>query len=298
MKANRRELSIGICVIIALLILFFGIDYLKGINVLKPTNYYYAVYENVAGLQTSAPVTLNGFKVGQVREISYEYDNPGHVRVELSLDKELRVPVGSKAVIEADLLGTASVVLHFSDSKDFHSVGHELVGETAKGMLESVGSTVMPSLESILPKVDSLLATLNALAANPSLQKSVTRLDDITMNLERTMRSINRTTASLPGVMVNVDTITDHLASMTGSLAVFANNLNSLPLDSTMANVEAISANLKALSQEVNNPNSTLGALLNDRSLYNNLNGAAAALDSLLQDVKAHPKRYISIKLF
>lgn len=298
MKANKREITIGICVIIALAVLFFGIDYLKGVNLLHPTNYYFAQYENVAGLQTSAPVTLNGFKVGQVREINYEYDNPGHVRVELSLDKALRVPVGTKAVIEQDLLGTASVVLHFAATSNFHDVGNELIGETASGMLESVSTQLMPSLGAILPKVDSLLTTLNALAANPALQKSLTRLDDITLNIDRTMRSINRTTAQLPAVMVNVDSTTTNLAALTGELATFSGTLNQLPIDSTMANVEALSANLKALSQELNNPNSTIGALLHDRALYNSLNGAAGSLDSLLQDVKAHPKRYISIKLF
>ena len=114
---GKKEIIIGLCVLIALGVLYFGVEFLKGVNVFKPSNAYTASYTNVAGLQVSAPVTINGLKVGQVSSIEYEYDNPGHVKVAFSLDKALQVPAGSKAVIEQDLLGTASVVLHFTDAK-------------------------------------------------------------------------------------------------------------------------------------------------------------------------------------
>ena len=117
-KIFRKEVIIGICVLVALAILILGIDFLKGVNVFKPTNYYYASFENVEGLAVSSPVMLNGFKVGQVREMEYEFDNPGHVLVEMSLDSRLKVPQGSKAVLGTDILGTASIVLHLSKSND------------------------------------------------------------------------------------------------------------------------------------------------------------------------------------
>ena len=103
-KLFSKEAIIGLTVLISLLIVFFGIDYLKGVNIFHPENYYYVSYTNVDGLAESAPVTVNGFKVGIVREIQYEYDNPGHVRVELSLDKSLKVPRGSKAVLVTSML--------------------------------------------------------------------------------------------------------------------------------------------------------------------------------------------------
>ena len=134
----KRNFIIGLCVLVALAILFFGLEFLKGVNVFKPANYYSASYTNVAGLQVSAPVSVNGFKVGQVSHIQYEYDNPGHVLVEMSLDKALKVPQGTKAVIEADLLGTATVRLVMASSNDYHNVGDKLIGETASGMMESV----------------------------------------------------------------------------------------------------------------------------------------------------------------
>lgn len=293
----KKEIIIGSCVILALAVLYFGIEYLKGVNLFKPANYYSAMYTDVAGLQKSAPVTLNGLKVGQVSSIGYEYKNPGHVLVEMSLDKELRIPRGSKAVIEQDLLGTATVVLHMSDATEYQPVGSRLEGETATGLMGTVSQQLMPSVSAIFPKIDTLLTSVNALAANPALAASVTRLDDITLNIDRTIRQLNAAVATLPATASNINTVSANLTTMTDDLSQFTGKINAIPVDSLADNLTTLSANLRQLSTELNNPNSTLGALTHDRELYNNLNAAAASLDSLLIDVKRNPKRYISIKL-
>lgn len=297
MKSLKKELIIGLCVLIALLVLFFGINFLKGVNLFKAANYYYATYTNAAGLQQSAPVTLDGFKVGQVREINYDYTNPGHVKVELSVDRELRIPKGSEAVIEQDLLGTATVVLHLSDAKEYEDVGATLLSHTQKGMLDNVTSTVMPQLGSTFAKIDSLLVNLNALVADPALAKSVGRLDAITLNLEVTLRQLRASAGALPPVIKNVDGLTSNLNTVSSDLAVVSGKLKEAPVDSLMNNITSISANLKELSATLNNPDSSLGLITHDRELYDNLNNCAASLDSLLIDVKKNPKRYISIKL-
>lgn len=297
MKSSKKELVIGLCVAISLFVLFFGIDFLKGVNVFKAANYYYAQYTNVAGLQVSAPVMLNGFKVGQVRDLKYEFDNPGHVKVELSLDKALQLTTGTKAVIEQDLLGTSTIVLKMADSKDFYAVGSTIPGETAKGMMDNVSQSLLPNVNAIFPKIDSLLTSLNRIAADPALVKSVGRLDAITLNLEQTMKQVNATTRSLSPVMANVTGITDNLNTMSGALAAVSEELKNAPIDSVMQNLAVLSGNLKELSAQLNDPNSSLGLITHDRALYDNLNGCAASLDSLLIDVKRNPKRYISIKL-
>ncbi len=294
---HNKEVVIGLCVIVALCSLFFGIDYLKGINVFKPSNYYVVSYTDVKGLALSAPVTVNGFKVGQVRSINYEYDNPGHVLVELSLDKALRVPRDSKAIIQADMLGTASVVLEMADNKDFHDVGSHLIGETASGMLDNVSTELLPAVSAIFPKVDSLLSALNTLVSDPALLSAVKRLDNISANLDATMKKLNTSVNALPSVMNNVDQTTANLSQLSGALAELSNDLKELPIDSTMNNIHTLSANLAKMSEDLNKPNSTLGLLMNDPALYNNLNSSVASLDSLLIDIKKNPKRYISIKL-
>ena len=297
MKTSKKEVVIGLCVVIALAALFAGINFLKGVNVFKASNYYYGVYSNVAGLQVSAPITLNGYKVGQVRAMEYQYDNPGHVKVELSMDRSLKLPVGTKAVIELDLLGTASVVLKMADSQDFYKVGTVLPSETAAGLMDNVSNNLMPSVSAVFPKVDSLLTSLNKLVSDPALSQSVARLDAITQNLEMTMRQINATTKTLPQVAENVNGITQNLNTVSSALVEVSEDLKAAPVDSMIQNLNVLSSNLRQLSGQLNDPNSSLGLITHDRALYDNLNNCAASLDSLLIDVKKNPKRYISIKL-
>lgn len=303
-KKYSKELVIGLSVIAMMLILIFGIDYLKGINVFKASNYYYASYTNVAGLAQSAPVTINGYKVGLVREINYEYDNPGHVKVEMSLDKKLRVPQGTKAVLVCDMLGTATIQLEMAHNNNFHNVGDMLIGETAPGLLDGVQKDVMPSLGSVMEKLDSLLSALNYIATNPALTNAVNRLDDIMANVETSSANLDRTMKSMPSIasdagvtMKNVTEISKNLHSISSDLSEVSAQLKSTPIDSTLNNVYQITESLGDMTRKLNSTNSSLGLLLNDRGLYDNLNGSAASLDSLLRDVKKNPKRYISIKL-
>ena len=293
----KKEITISICVIVALCLLFLGIDFLKGVNVFKPANYYTATYTNVNGLAVSAPVTLNGFKVGLVRSIEYQYDNPGHVAVELSLDKELKLPVGSKAVIVCDMLGTATVQLELTANKEFYPVGSEVESETASGLIDSVSKDLMPNIAEIFPKVDSLLTSINKLVSDPAVIASVKRLDAITANLESTTNSLNKSVKSLPVLMSGVNSTVDNVNRLTGNLAEVSEDLKSCPLDSTLQNIQQTTENLRMLTQELNNPNSTLGLLMKDPELYNNLNNTVKSLDSLFVDIKKSPKRYINIKL-
>lgn len=295
-KIFRKEVIIGICVLVALAILILGIDFLKGVNVFKPTNYYYASFENVEGLAVSSPVMLNGFKVGQVREMEYEFDNPGHVLVEMSLDSRLKVPQGSKAVLGTDILGTASIVLHLSKSTTDHSVGDRLIGENSSSLLASAGD-MLPAVQQIFPKIDTLLTNLNAVVADPALTASVKRLDAISVNLQTTTQRLAAATAQLGPIAADVKQITGNTSNITSDLAQLSGQMKNLPLDSLVADLQTTTANLRALSDELGKPNSTLGRLINDPSLYDNLNTTISSLDSLFVDIKKNPKRYISIKL-
>lgn len=296
-KIFRKEVIIGLIVILALAVLFVGIDFLKGINVFKAANYYYVTYDNVTGLAQSAPVNVNGFKVGQVREISYMYDNPGHVRVELSLDRDLHVPQGSKAVLATDLLGTASIDLQLAASPDNHKVGDTLIGVVPKGMMDNVTEELLPNVAAILPKVDTLLTSINAVVSHPALMASVQRLDAMTANLQQTTQRLNALVATLPPISSDIKQITGNFTTVSDDLTQVTGSLRQVPLDSLADNLQAISANLRELSDQLNNPNSTLGLLMNDPKLYDNLNSTVGSLDSLFVDIKRNPKRYISIKL-
>ena len=294
---QKKELMIGLTVLITLLILFFGIDYLKGVNVFKAANYYYASYTNVAGLAQSAPVTVNGYKVGLVREINYEYDNPGHVRVELSLDRKLQLPVGTEAVLVTDMLGTSSIELKMGRESQMHKVGDKLIGANAAGLMDNVTKDLLPAVSSALPKIDSLLTAVTAIVSDPALLGAVKRLDAVMANLERSTSALSATMARTPAIASDAQTTMANVRQITTDLTEVTAALRRMPLDSTMANVQSLTERLNQISGQLQSRDSSLGLLLNDPSLYNSLNAAVGSLDSLLQDVKRHPKRYISIKL-
>ncbi|MBO5268119.1 MAG: MCE family protein [Muribaculaceae bacterium] len=296
-KIFRKEVIIGLIVLGAMAVLFIGINFLKGVNVFKAANYYYVSFTDVQGLAQSAPVTVNGFKVGQVRDISYEYDNPGHVLVELSLDRNLRVPTGSKAVLTSDILGTASIALDMAHSDNYHKVGDKLTGVVPKGMMDNVSNELLPSLSGLFPKIDTLLSSINAIVGSPELAQSVKRLDAITINLEATTRQLNAVMATLPPITGDIKAITGNFNTASEDISAVTASLKDVPIDSITDNLQKLTANLHVLSEQLNDPNSTLGMLTHDPALYRNLNSTAASLDSLFVDIKRNPKRYISIKL-
>lgn len=297
-KIASKEFIIGISVIAAIAILFFGIDYLKGVNLFSPANFYYASYENVAGLEISAPVTIDGYKVGQVRDIQFDYEKPGKVKVLMALNKKLRLPEDSRATIASTLMSGAYIQIAMGKSPKMIEVGGDLATEVIPDMMSSLSDNLLPSVGSILPKVDSLMANLNRLVADPALLASIQRLDGITGNVLQTTEGLNRMVGKdVPLVMKNVHSITVGLDTLTANLGSLSSQLKALPLATTMDNVNEITANLTKFSNQLNNTNSSLGMLMNDPELYNRLNRVAADVDSLIVDIKKNPKRYISIKL-
>lgn len=297
-KIFGKEFVIGLSVIIAIVILIFGIDYLKGINLFRPANYYVAYYDKVDELSISSPVLINGYKVGQVREITFDYAHPGKIGVVMALDKKLRVPDDSRAEIGTTLLSGAQIQLTLGSSSTMLPIGGEVQAASKQDLMSSLQNELMPSVAGILPKVDSLLYNLNTLVSDPALTASIQRLDGITGNLLSTSQGLNGTINSqVPKIMGNTAKVTQSLDSIVGNLGQLSYQLKNLPLDATVDNVNQLTANLNSFSRQLNDKNSTLGLLTSDPELYNRLNQVSADIDSLIVDIKKNPKRYISIKL-
>lgn len=297
-KIFTKEFGIGLSVILAVLILVFGIDYLKGINLFRPTNYYIAYYDNVDELTVSSPVLMQGFKVGQVREINFNYKKPGKIEVVLALDKKLELPEGTTAEIGTTLLSGARIELKPGTGANKLAVGSELPTSTQSGLMSAVQDGLMPAITGILPKVDSLLYNLNALVGDPALSQSISRLDGISANLLATTGGLNATiNKHVPVIAGNAAKATMGLDTIVGNLGVLSYQLKNLPLDATIDNVNNLTANLASFSKQLTDKNSTLGLLTSDPELYNRLNQVSADIDSLIVDIKKNPKRYISIKL-
>lgn len=297
-KILSKEFWIGFSVIVAVLILVFGIDYLKGINLFRPTHYYLAYYENVDELTVSSPVLINGFKVGQVREINFNYKHPGKIEVVMALDKKLELPEGTVANLGSTLLSGARIELAIGHSDKMLPIGSEVATDSKAGIMSAVTDGLMPAITGIMPKVDSLLYNLNQIAGNPALMQSINRLDGISADLLSTTHGLNTMmTKQVPAIASNAARATQGLDTIVSNLGALSYQLKSLPLDATVDNVNALTANLSDFSRQLTDKNSTLGLLTSDPELYNRLNQVSADIDSLIVDIKKNPKRYISIKL-
>lgn len=288
-----KEAKIALSVLISILILYVGINYLKGINVMKPSNYYYVQFPSVGGLAQSAPVMIDGYKVGLVQEIVYDYDTNQTIKVLLNLDKKLKIPVDSRVYLETDMLGTSSVVIDLNPHvSEYYEHGALLQGEVKSGLMQSLQSELLPQVVVLLPKLDSILSGLQTLVNDPALVSSVKRLDRITANLERS-------SVQLSGMMQNdVPMILDNVQGITAQINQFSDTLNALPLQSTMASVQKTSYNLQQITSRLTSPDNSLGLLLNDRGLYDRANGVLGSVDSLMIDLRLNPKRYVHFSLF
>lgn len=189
----KKEVKIGLAGIGALLILFFGINYLKGISMFKPESYYYVDFTDVNGLAQSSPVFANGYKIGIVRDLQYDHQHPGHVIVGIEVDQDLRIPTGSKAELVTEMLGTVKMNMMLQyESTTFLNPGDTIEGTANTGILGKAEKDLLPKVEQMMPKLDSILSSLNQLLADPSLKQTL-------HNAEKLTASLNATSVQLHG---------------------------------------------------------------------------------------------------
>ena len=288
-----KEAKIGLVSIVCLALLYIGINYLKGVNLFKPVNHYYVAFSNVKGVTVSSPVFVEGFKVGLVREITYDYDTTGKISVLVSLEDKMRINKGSYITVVNSFLGGAELHIHLNTFVDdyFHS-GDTIEGRMEADMMTSVQENLLPGIEQMMPKLDSIVGGLQTLVNHPALTQSLTHIEQTTASLEHSSRRLDQMLAKdVPVIMENIKGITANFELVSGQL-------KDLDLVETMQTVNATLANLKLTTDKLNSADNSLGLLLNDRQLYDNLNGTMENASLLLLDLREHPKRYVHFSLF
>lgn len=288
----KKEVKIGLIGIIAIGLLIFGINYLRGVTMLQSSRSYYVEFNNINGLPTSSPVFANGYKIGLVRDIQYNYEKLGSVTVEVELDEDMRIPVGSKGELVTEMLGTVKMNLLLNlESQTFLQPGDTLQGYANNGIM-GVAETMVPKLEQMLPKMDSILSSLNKLMADPALAATLHNAEQVTANLTITTHELNKLTKNdLPKIAGNLNTMTANLTTIT-------DNLKGIDYAATISRIDSTLYNVQRLTNKLNSKDNTVGLLFNDPTLYNNLSTTTANAASLLEDLKAHPKRYVHFSLF
>lgn len=219
MKYITKEVKIGIAGLAALCILIYGMNYLKGIHLFKPSSYFYVQFQNVNGLTKSSPVFADGFRVGIVRDLIYDYTQPGKVIAEIDVDPELRIPKGSSAELTSDMLGGIKMTLLLANNpRERHEVGDTLPGKLNNGVMEKAAAMV-PQVEKMLPKLDSILSSLNTLLADPALPATLHNVEQLTGSMAVTSRKLEQLMSNdIPQLTSKLNTIGDNFATISSNM--------------------------------------------------------------------------------
>ncbi len=291
-----KEIRIALVAILGIVIMYFGMNFLKGISLLSDDEVYYITFKDVNGLSASSPIFANGYQVGVVRGIDYDFANNSEIVVTFTVDDDLRIPKGSTAEIISDMMGKVKMNLLIADniSQGVVNPGDTIVGSTDAGIVGKVAG-IVPEVEKMLPKLDSILISVNALLSDPNITKSMSNVQQITKDLTTSTRELNTLMANLnknvPGLMDRANGVLDNTTRLTDNLA-------SVDIDATMSKVNQTLTNVQTLTEKLNNKQGTLGLLMNDPSLYNKLTKTVQSADTLLNNLRAHPKRYVHFSIF
>ncbi|MEN9918503.1 MAG: hypothetical protein RL662_939 [Bacteroidota bacterium] len=295
-KLFSKEAKIGLAFIIALFILYFGINFLKGVNIFKPSNSYTVVFDDVTDLTLSSPVKINGFQVGLVSAMTLDEENVSKVNVQLTLNKGIKIHKGSKITMVSSLMGSCSLLIEPNlQSQEFYTENDKIEGVRELGMMETVSQGMLPQVANLVPKIDSILTGLNVLMNNPALAQSLQNVNAITSDLALATKQLNQILPAVSKDMLklssNMNRISTDFTSVSGQFKAmdFKTTYNSL--DSTMKNVQQ-------LTNKLNSKENSLGLLLNDTGLYDSLNVTIGTAGQLMKDVKQNPSKYINVKVF
>ena len=288
----KKEVKIGITGVIALIILFLGINFLKGKSLFSSTSTYYIKFANAKGLSKSSNVYADGYNVGVVSDIIYDFEHPGTVLVEISTNKDLRIPKGSSAKLDEAVLGGCTLnMLLATNLTDAYHPGDTIEGSDSQGMMAKAAS-MMPQVEQVVARVDTLIATLNKLTSDPNLPLIIQNAELITENLNKSTRELNYILEN------NVPQLTNTFNKVGENAITLTNHLNCLNLQATLDSVNTTISSVHLLMNQIQSPQGSLGLLMRDPSLYNNMNHTVQSADSLVTDLKANPKRYVHFSIF
>ena len=295
-----REIKVGVLAIICVFLLFYGFNFLKGVNIFSPTNSYHGVYTNLHGLEEQASVFILGHKVGQVDRLHYDFTKDSAFTVDISIRKDIVLPEGTSLALRADgLLGGMALELLFPEDATEKLQQQALIAHGATlptvylpGIVENLQNELIAKIANAVEQVDTLVAQLNGQLEGDHLKSTLANVDRISGDLTDVSGDLRRImNTQVPGIVNNADTA---IANLNTVIA----DIKAADLKATVARVDTAIGGVNAVIADVRAQKGTLGQLIYNKSLYHHVDATVISADSLLTDIKAHPKRYVHFSVF
>lgn len=295
-----REIKVGILAVVCIFLLFFGFNYLKGVNIFSSIHSFHGVYTNIHGLELQAPVYIRGYKVGQVDNIDYDFTRDSSFTVDISIKRNINLPEGTRMALVSDgLMGGMAIELILptmgeapQEELAYIPTGATIPTTIVPGLLDGLQESVIQPLSNTLASLDTLVGQLQAQLDNNHIESILANADLAVADLQTSSKQLkNVMNNQVPSVITKLDTTMSDLQQVVA-------DVKDANLKATVARVDTALDNVNYLIADFRSPNGTVGMLLNDKGLYNHIDSAVVSVDSLLVDLKANPKRYVHFSLF
>ena len=308
MSNKLKSVTVGVVSLIAVVFLIYGIKFLKGQNPFKNDRVFHAFYQDIAGLTEGNSVTLKGYKVGTVTHISFNLERDNELEVMINIENDIQIPVNSKAkIVSLDLLGTKGISLILGDTNVMVISGSELESAIEASLQDEVNAQILPlknKTEGLISSIDSVMTVITTVLnkdARESLSKSLISLDQTFTTLSETMlvvdKMVNDNKDNVSNMITNFSSISENLNQSNKEIKNILNNFSTLSDGLAKADILSTLSKIDRITNKINNSEGSLGELVNDKELYNNLKEASSQLEALIKDIKLHPERYVSFSI-
>ena len=301
MNKLSQEIKIGLLVIISIVVLVWGMNYLKGSNLFDDNKTVYAIYENIGGLKEGSGVMINGFKVGTVKKISLQTDDNYSLLVELSIEDNIDIPVNSiSKIVNEDIMGSKGIALLLGDANVNIEQGDTINSDIEGSLKDEVNKQVLPlknKAEELISSIDSVVTVITSVLskdARESLTKSLESLDNTFSTMSKTMTKVNQIVDQNDE---RISSIVKNLEANNNEITNILKNFSDLSDDIANSNIKNLLASLGEVSKKITDAEGSLGMFINDKDLYLNLEKSSKELEALIKDIKLNPKRYVGFSV-
>ena len=307
MKRLSKEFLTGFIFLLSIILLIYGIKFLKGVDVFNSNKTYFSIYSNVNGLQVGSTITLNGFNVGIVNDITLFNDNKD-LLVSLSLIKLDSIPENSNfKIINQDLMGTKGVSLILGNSSSYAKYGDTITSSVENSLQDEVNAQILPlknKAEELIGSVDSLLTIVTAVLnknTRENLSNSIKSLDETFLLMSQTMIKVDSLVYyndnRVSKILLNIESITSNINSNNNNIMKIIENVSSITDSIAQSDIVSFVNNINELTSKISNGKGSLGKLINDDSFYNNLEKSSLEMNQLIEDIKKNPSRYVNFSI-